>query len=161
MTERRLPPVGSAGRRTAGTEYSAGGVVTRDGKVLLVKVENLKGERVWTFPKGHLDFGETPKVAALREVLEETGFECEVISPLTLVRYRFMREGRLVRKRVRWYWMRPGRRSGSPDAKEVLEIRWFAPAEAAAVLKYQGDKRLLTLIEAKLMTVTERPGLKA
>ncbi len=156
MTERRLPPVGTNGRKSTGEEYSAGGVVTREGKVLLVRVENLKGEKVWTFPKGHLDPGETPKGAALREVHEETGFECEVISPLTLVRYMFMREGRLVRKRVRWYWMRPGRRSGSPDAKEVHEVRWFTPGEAVAVLKYVGDKRLLTLIEAKLMTVTER-----
>ncbi|MBI4346628.1 MAG: NUDIX hydrolase [Elusimicrobia bacterium] len=151
-----MPPVGSAGRRSPGEEYSAGGVVTRDGKVLLVKVENLKGERLWTFPKGHLDPGETPKGAALREVHEETGFECDVIGPLTLVRYMFMREGRLVRKRVRWYWMRPLRRSGSPDAVEVLDVRWCAPAEAAGLLKYPGDKRLLTLIEAKLMNVSEK-----
>lgn len=156
MTERRLPPVGSAGRRSFGEEYSAGGVVTRDGRVLLVKVENLSGEKVWTFPKGHLDPGETPKDAALREVHEETGLECSVICPLTLVRYMFMREGRLVRKRVRWYWMRPVRRSGTPDAVEVLDVRWCTPSEAGGILKYAGDKRLLTLIEAKLMTVSEK-----
>lgn len=155
MNERRLPPPGTPGRPRPGEEYSAGGVVTRDGEVLLVKVKNLKGEEVWTFPKGHLDPGETPKQAALREVEEETGFACEVIGPLTLVRYMFQRQGRLVRKRVRWYWMRPLERRGEPDAVEVLEVAWARPPEAAGLLKYPGDKRLLTLISAKLSVVRE------
>ena len=147
MTRRPSPKVGTSGRPSAGREYAAGGVVTRGGKVLLVKVENLQGEEVWTFPKGHLDNGETPNAAALREVLEETGFTCESLGPLTLVRYRFRREGRLVRKRVRWYRMRPLRRSGRPDANEVRAVRWAAPKAAARLLRYPGDKRLLTLIK--------------
>ena len=145
-----LPPVGSAGRRHVGAEYSAGGVVTRDGKVLLVKVENLKGEEVWTFPKGHLDPGESPRQAALREVLEETGYACAVVAPLTLVRYMFRREGRLVRKRVRWYRMEPVKKAGVPDATEVRAVRWMGPIEAGAKLRYPGDKRLLTLMQERL-----------
>ena len=150
MKARILPPVGSAGRRSANSEYSAGGVVSRGGKLLIVRVRNLKGEEVWTFPKGHLDPGETPKQAALREVQEETGYLCEVIAPLTLVRYIFMREGRLVRKQVRWYWMRPVEKAGTPDAAEVLECRWFTPSAPAKVLVYPGDKRLLETIEPKM-----------
>lgn len=134
----------------AAEEYSAGGVVTRRGQVLLVRVKNLKGEEVWTFPKGHLDPGETPVQAALREVREETGFACEVIQPLSLVRYRFYREGRLTAKRVRWYWMRPAARVGEPDAVEVLASAWRRPAEARRLLRYPGDKRILGLVETRL-----------
>ena len=143
---RRLPPVGTVGRRTYGEEYSAGGVVKRDGRVLLVRVKNLKGEEVWTFPKGHLDPGESPMAAALREVEEETGFVCEVAEPLGLVRYMFMRDGRLVRKRVRWYRMTPVRRTREPDAVEVLATRWATEEGAAGLLRYPGDVRLLNLV---------------
>ena len=112
---RRLPPVGTVGRRTYGEEYSAGGVVKRDGRVLLVRVKNLKGEEVWTFPLG-------------------------------LVRYMFMRDGRLVRKRVRWYRMTPVRRTREPDAVEVLATRWATEEGAAGLLRYPGDVRLLNLV---------------
>ena len=47
-------------------EHSAGGVIIEDGLVLLILMRNLKGATVWTFPKGHLEAGETPQAAALR-----------------------------------------------------------------------------------------------
>src|SRR5262245_15163023 len=59
-------------------EVSAGGIVQRDGELLLVKVKNLKGQVVWTFPKGHIEKGETLEQTAEREVLEETGWRCQV-----------------------------------------------------------------------------------
>ena len=38
---------------------SAGGIVLRDHDVLLVRVGDVKGRAVWTFPKGRLNDGET------------------------------------------------------------------------------------------------------
>src|SRR5580700_5389769 len=53
-------------------EISSGGVVVRrspDGyEVCLVN-----DGRYWGFPKGHIEAGETPEVAAMREISEETG----------------------------------------------------------------------------------------
>ena len=49
---------------------AAGGVVERDGRVLLVHRPRYDD---WTFPKGKLDPGESFEDAALREVEEETG----------------------------------------------------------------------------------------
>lgn len=124
-------------------EYAAGGVVGRDGKVLLVRVTNLQGETVWTFPKGHLEKGETPLAAALREVEEETGWRCRKIGPLALVAYRFNRNGRPVSKKVRWYRMAPVKKTGLPDAVEIHKTRWVAAAKAAGLLSYPSDLRLL------------------
>ncbi|MFA6002504.1 MAG: NUDIX domain-containing protein [Elusimicrobiota bacterium] len=124
-------------------EISAGGLVVRDGKALMVKVENLLGEVVWTFPKGHLEVGEGPRQAALREVAEETGYACRILAPLTTVRYRFRRGDCEVDKRVKWYLMTPLKKVGSPDADEVMAARWVELGAAAARLKYASDIKLL------------------
>jgi len=134
--------------RASSKEFSAGGVVTRGDKVLLIRMRTLQGELVWTYPKGHVEAGETPRRAALREAAEETGWECEIVGPLCQVRYSFRREGRLVRKRVRWYRMRPVRRAGPPDAKEIFGLRWVGFDGARALLRYPADLRLLDRVRA-------------
>lgn len=124
-------------------EYAAGGIVEKNGKVLLVKVTNLQGEVVWTFPKGHLEKNETPLQAALREVEEETGWKCRSAGPLALVRYRFNRNGRPVAKKVRWYRMEPIKRTGRPDAVEIMKTKWVPKKTAAKRLAYPSDLRLI------------------
>lgn len=124
-------------------EYAAGGIVEKNGKVLLVKVANLQGEVVWTFPKGHLEKKETPLKAALREVEEETGWKCRSVGPLALVRYRFNRNGRPVAKKVRWYRMEPVEKTGRPDEVEIMTTKWVAKKAAAKSLRYPSDLRLI------------------
>jgi ADP-ribose pyrophosphatase YjhB (NUDIX family) len=124
-------------------EYAAGGIVERNGKVLLVKVANLEGKVVWTFPKGHLEKKETPLKAALREVEEETGWKCRSVGPLALVRYRFNRNGRPVAKKVRWYRMEPVEKTGRPDEVEIMKTKWVSPDKAAKILSYPSDLKIL------------------
>lgn len=138
-----------------GEEYSAGGVVTREGKVLLIRMKTLGGELVWTFPKGHLEKDETPKEAALREVEEESGFSCVVKAPLSLIRYSFVRKGRRVSKKVRWYWMEPRRKTGSPDAGEIHGMKWLDFGRAKTLLRYPADFRLIDRVSK--MSRGERP----
>src|SRR5882757_4736655 len=52
---------------------AAGGIVLRQGQTPLVAVVRLRKRNEWVLPKGKLDDGETPRAAAEREVLEETG----------------------------------------------------------------------------------------
>jgi ADP-ribose pyrophosphatase YjhB (NUDIX family) len=124
-------------------EYAAGGIVERNGKVLLVKVTNLQGEIVWTFPKGHLEKDETPLKAALREVEEETGWKCRSTGPLALIRYRFNRNGRPVAKKVRWYRMEPVERTGKPDVHEIMKTKWVVLRSVKRSLSYPSDLRLI------------------
>ncbi len=131
-------------------EYAAGGIVERNGKILLVQIINLQGEIVWTFPKGHLEKSETPLQAALREVEEETGWRCRSSGPLALIRYRFNRNGRSVAKKVKWYRMVALRKTGRSDAVEIMKTKWVAKRAAAKSLRYSGDLRLI----ARYLTVT-------
>ncbi len=57
---------------------AAGGIVLRQAKTPLVAVVRLRKRNEWVLPKGKLDAGETPRDAAEREVLEETGHEVSV-----------------------------------------------------------------------------------
>ncbi|MFI5345389.1 MAG: NUDIX hydrolase [Elusimicrobiota bacterium] len=128
---------------TPSREFAAGGIVGRDGKVLLVQVKNLEGKIVWTFPKGHLEKGETWLKAALREVEEETGWKCRSLGPLSSVSYRFKRDGRPVFKKVRWYRMERIERTGKPDADEIRRTKWVTASVAAKNLTYPTDLRLI------------------
>ena len=124
-------------------EVSAGGIVSRLGKMLLVKVRNLAGEKVWTFPKGHLEKGETPLNAALREVEEETGWRCQSLGALLTVKYSFQRQGIPVAKMVKWYAMEPVKKTGKPDALEILAVKWVTQEQARDILSYPSDLKLL------------------
>jgi diadenosine hexaphosphate hydrolase (ATP-forming) len=89
----------------SGWVRSAGGVVVRQQEVLLIRVSDIKGRPVWSFPKGRLDAGETPAQAAVREVMEETGWYCRIEADLSTTEYWFQREGRRFRKTVVWFKM--------------------------------------------------------
>ena len=74
--------VDRSGRDAAVEEVSAGGVVVRDGDVLLIVPTRraANGARVVALPKGHLDGDETEEQAAAREVREEGGVDADLSS---------------------------------------------------------------------------------
>jgi 8-oxo-dGTP pyrophosphatase MutT (NUDIX family) len=127
-------------------QFSAGGlVVDEQGRVLLIRTRDLRSRPVWTLPKGTLAAGETSAEAALREVREETGYQCEVIRELEPVTYWFQRGGHRVKKTVEWFLMRPVAKVGEHD-HEVDEVMWASRAEALQRVRYDSDRRLLTAV---------------
>lgn len=57
---------------------SVGGVVIRDGKVLLARHTYGNGKGLLIIPGGYIRYGEMPEEAVLRELKEETGIDTEV-----------------------------------------------------------------------------------
>ena len=115
---------------------AAGGVIVRDGKVVVVHRPKYDD---WSLPKGKCDSGESDEACALREIEEETGLSCELGEELPTTRYRDAK-GRP--KRVRWWMMRPVSGDFSPT-NEVDELRWLIPDEARVLLTYARDVELL------------------
>jgi 8-oxo-dGTP diphosphatase len=113
---------------------AAGGVVVRDGRVLLVHRDRYDD---WSLPKGKLEPGETWEDAAVREVREETGLHCELGYFLGSSRYA---PGG-VEKEVRWWTMTSEGEAHPTD--EVDDVRWATFAEARELLSYEGERQLL------------------
>lgn len=86
-------------------EHSAGGIVlTQEGKLVVVRTRNLRGEIVYGLPKGRLEEGESAVDAAAREVTEETGLDVEALDePARTAAYWYVRDGLRVRKRVDFF----------------------------------------------------------
>jgi len=120
--------------------FSAGGLVTRDGKVLLIQPAGRSD--VWTFPKGLIERGEEPSATAVREVEEETGYRCRILRELSPTSYWYRQQGHLVKKKVYWFAMKPLERVGEPDA-EVGRAAWFPFGDALERLSYPEDRELL------------------
>ena len=133
------------GRTRQVEEVSAGGVVVRDGEVLLIVPTRraANGARVVALPKGHLDGEETEEQAAAREVREEGGVDAELIELLGDVRYHYRRDGRLIAKRVRFFLFEF--RSGSVDDHdhEIEDARWVPLEQAVGELTYPGERDMV------------------
>ncbi len=119
------------------TEVSAGGVLLDDGDIFLLHKPN--GE--WVMPKGHLESGETPEQAAVREVLEETGLTARIVAKVGETRYQFRAQpgGQVKRKRVHWFLMKIDNRK--LDVEPTFEEGVFLPVEdALKTLTFENDK---------------------
>jgi 8-oxo-dGTP diphosphatase len=120
---------------------AAGGVVTRPSAgnhIEVVLVHRPKYDD-WTFPKGKVDPGESDEDAAVREVREETGFDCTLGDELTTVHYV---DGKGRPKQVR-YWMMTvaGGNADIPNA-EVDDLVWLTPEDASTLLTYAHDQAI-------------------
>ena len=125
-------------------EFSAGGVVVRDGRcVVIVPTRRAAGGKpVLALPKGHPAGAESAAHAALREVREETGVRAELVEKLGDIRYRYRRDGRRVAKIVAFFLLRYVSGELEDHDHEVEHARWMPLPEAARELTYSGERRM-------------------
>jgi ADP-ribose pyrophosphatase YjhB (NUDIX family) len=135
-------------------EVSAGGlVVDASGKLgLLIGRRDLKdvsGQRIlWSLPKGHIEEGETPEEAALREVQEETGIVSVIEKSLGVIDFWFMAGGKRIHKTVHHYLFRENGGVLAAQESEVDEVAWFPLPEIVDRLAYPDEKKLIARTNA-------------
>lgn len=127
---------------------SAGGVAFRFGKgeneIALIRTA---GEGRWQLPKGIIDPGETEEQAALREVREEAGIDCEILTKIDSIDYwyldRWSTESARVHKYVHFFLMKYVGGDISDHDDEVDEVRWMPFSEAVAQLAFAAEKQVV------------------
>ena len=118
-------------------EVSCGIIVFDNDKVLLIKH---KGGHT-SFPKGHVEKGETLKVTAKRETKEETGIDAEIKGNICFINTYVPKEG--YEKDVLFFI---GEKIGGelkPQLEEVSFCDFFSKEEALEKLTYDIDKEIL------------------
>ena len=94
---------------------AAGGVVVIDNQFVAIERNGIPD-----LPKGHIEKGEAPEVAAVREVEEETGItDLEIIKELPATWHCYLLDNQWTIKKTSWYLMRT--KSGMKNIPQTEE----------------------------------------
>lgn len=143
-------------------ETSAGGFVLdrrgRQPKAALIARRDRRGRLIWSLPKGHIEAGETPEDAAVREIFEETGIHGSIVASLGTIDFWFMAENQRIHKTVHHYLLDAEDLVLSDADAEVAEVAWVPLDEVAGRLRYADERRLLDRVHAALADPSLGPG---
>ena len=118
---------------------AAGGIVTQRGSAPLIAVVRLRKRNEWVLPKGKLDDGETPRAAAEREVLEETGHVVSVHEFLGTLAYEAGGRSKVVH-----YWRMEADREPTHELmRDVKAVAWLPLDKAVERLTRSHEQAFL------------------
>ena len=115
----------------------AGVYIQQDDKVLMVQEKGQAWE-LWSVPMGHVDTGETPRIAAERETEEETGYDTEIIDEI-----------------APWTIEEVNYRGGERDNDKLIELHFFVGKIVGGDLDF--DKK--DLLDCKWIKITDLDNL--
>jgi 8-oxo-dGTP pyrophosphatase MutT (NUDIX family) len=140
------------GRLRTVDETSAGGLVVDHEHFTAALIGRLdrRGRLLWSLPKGHIEAGETPEMAAIREIQEETGILGQVLAPLGTIDFWFVAEDRRVHKTVHHFLLRAIGGELSDLDVEVTEVAWVPLDQLESKLAYADERRLIRVATTML-----------
>jgi 8-oxo-dGTP pyrophosphatase MutT (NUDIX family) len=112
-------------------------------EVVLASRRTRRGDLAWGLAKGGVEQGESFEDAAVREVLEETGYTAEIEASLGDTRYFYVWEDTRIRKTVHFFLMRCTGGDPSDRDDEMEEVRWFPLERALKRAAYRGEREVL------------------
>lgn len=127
-------------------QRSAGGlVIKKRGNRSQICLVSKKQGRIWAFPKGRINPGEELEATAVREVLEETGHQAEIIEKLDVIEYYFFlkENSTFYHKTVAFYLMKLIEEDAQPRDQEADSVAWYDIGVARKKLSYLNEKKIL------------------
>lgn len=112
-----------------------------DAFLMIRRADGVPKGGTWCFPGGHIEAGETARVAIVREIAEELGLLVEPLDRVGSVQVPDSRH-------ILAIW-RVGRIGGEirPDVREIAEVRWLTPAEIRNIVPaLPSNERVLALL---------------
>jgi 8-oxo-dGTP pyrophosphatase MutT (NUDIX family) len=106
-------------------KVSAGGIVHQNGKYLTIR---WLSEGTVEIPKGTVEPNESIEEACVREIFEETGYNTEIVAPLTVSNFTFdWHNGKTYNKTVYYFLLRRiDNKKSTPNREdnEDFENKW-------------------------------------
>ena len=117
-----------------------------------------RGRLLWSLPKGHVEAGETPEDAAIREVEEETGIRGHVVAKLGVIDFWFVAGGQRVHKTVHHFLLEADSGELSDADIEVDEVAWVPLDQLPHRLAYDTERKLLDRLPEQLGGPNHKDG---
>ena len=139
-------------------EFSAGAIIFRKEKKQILFLLIYSGRnKIWGFPKGHIEPGEGEKDAALREINEETGIaELRFVdgfreeSVYQTVSKRLPYKGSIIEKHSIYFLSETHTNDIVVNAVEITDYKWLGIIDAEKLLILDSLKRILRKAEVTL-----------
>ncbi|MEO5949861.1 MAG: NUDIX hydrolase [Candidatus Saccharimonadales bacterium] len=127
-------------------KHSAGGLVIKDNKVLLIHWDAPRD--TYDFPKGSINPDETVEQTCTREVYEETGYKTEIVKFIGKTHYEYdWIDGKHHAKTVDYFLLKlVDDKSPTPEREkhETFKNVWINVKDAGTILTREIDKEILT-----------------
>ena len=132
-------------------EKSCGALVVRrdetDGRQYLLMIRHKAGG-TRSFPKGHMEAGETEYMTAVREVFEETGVQIRIDSKFRETVHYSPMPG--VSKEVVYFLTHTAQTAVKPREGEIAQVEWVPLESVEASLTHENDKLVFRAALKKL-----------
>ncbi|NLD87833.1 MAG: NUDIX domain-containing protein [Clostridiales bacterium] len=132
-------------------ETSCGTIIVRKiGKLRYILLIRNKSGRHWSFPKGHVEIGETEEQTALRETREETGLEVSIRGDVEPVRVTYSPQ-KGVTKEVFYFLADYTHGDVQIQKEEISEFKWCEFTEAAKLITFDNEANALLALTTYIM----------